>query len=158
MKQQRTFVVSLVMLVLGVVFTACVQVSPEEPIETDARQSEAGAEISTDEVLSPSEYFAANPELKIADRYANLAEKVGTGSAFYAANPELMTADRYTAPVIKPEQTFGSTFFAANPELMTAGRHTAPSIENTETSGSVFFATNPELMAAHRYAAAGTEK
>ena len=158
MNYQRTFVNSLVMLVLVVVFTACVQPLPEERIETDVQQSEAVAEISKEEVLSASEYFAANPELQIVDRYANLADEAGAGSTFYAANPELMAAAHYVAPVIEREETSDSTLFAANPELMIVGRYTVPIIKNNETSSSEFFAANPELMAVHRYAAAATEK
>ena len=154
MKYQHTFVVSLVVLILGVVLTACVQASPEEPIETDVRQSEAAAENSKEDVLSPSEYFATNPELKIVERYANLADKVGTGSAFYAANPELMAANRYTVPVLEDKEASSSIFFATNPELMAVGRFTS----QEKATESEIFAANPELMAAHRYTAAATEK
>ena len=125
MKNQRIFVISLILLIFVVVFTACVQALPEEPIDTGAQPVESAAEISEEEVLSASEYFASNPELKVVDRYANLADEVGTGSAFYAANPELLAANRYVAPVIAHKMPSGSSFFASNPELMVAHRYAA---------------------------------
>jgi hypothetical protein len=154
MKHQHTFVISLVVLVLAVAFTAWVQASAEEPIETDVQQPKTAAESSKEEVLSASEHFATNPELKIVERYANLADEVGTGSAFYAANPKLMIAGRYTAPVLEDQEVSSSEFFAANPELMAAGRY----ISQEKATESEIFAANPELMAAHRYPAAATGK
>ena len=128
MKHQRTFVISLVALLSIVVFTACVQASAEEPIETDIQQSGAVLiPLEENEARSGSEFFAANPELMAAGRFTALV--IETDSEFFAANPELMVAGRFTAPVIENEKILGSEFFAANPELMTVRRYTATSIE-----------------------------
>jgi hypothetical protein len=155
MKHQRTFVISLVMLVL-VVLTACVQIAAEESIEADLQQSEAEPVIiEENETPSGSDFFAANPELMAASRHGiEVDNETLTGSGLYAANPELMAADRYPAPIIEHEETSGSTFLAANPELMAAGRYTS----QEKATVAEIFAANPELMTAHRYAATATEK
>jgi hypothetical protein len=156
MKHQRTFVISLVVLLSVVVFTACVQVSAEEPNGIAVQQSKAAPipKVET-EVLSGSEFFATNPELMVAGRHSIVVDDEGlTGSSLYAANPELMAAGRYTAPANKNEETSGSEFFAANPELMTAGRY----LSEDKATESEFFAANPELMTAQRYTATNTEK
>jgi outer membrane PBP1 activator LpoA protein len=152
MKAQRTFLISLVML-MSVVFTACVQVSPEESIETAPQQPEA-APVTIEEKVTPSdsEIFAANPELMAARRHAIEADdETPTGSELYAANPELMAAHRYSAPSIEAGVEAGSTFFANNPELMVAERYT---VEDETITDSEMLAANPELKVVRQYQAA----
>ena len=156
MKHQHTFVISLVVLILAVAFTACVQASPEEPIETDVQQSGAAAiPLEENEAHSGSGFFAANPELMVASRHRiAVGDEVLTDSNLYAANPELMIAGRFTASVIEDVETPSSEFFAANPELMTVSRY----VSEKKATESEIFAANPELMTVQRYTDASTEK
>lgn len=152
MKAQRTFLISLVMFVLVVVFTACAQVSAEEPVKTERQESEVVVEAIKEEPLTDSAFYAANPELMAADRYLvpAIEQETTSGSTFFAANPELMAVERYTAPARGDELTSDSTIFAANPELMAARRYGS---EPTKTE-SDYLADNPELKVVRRYEAA----
>lgn len=117
-------VLGLVML-LPVALTACLGVLPNEPVQSEAVESTfEGIQVATEsEAVTASTFYAANPELMVADRYATIVEdETKSGSAFFAANPELMAADRYKT-LIEDEPVSESTFYATNPELMAVDRY-----------------------------------
>lgn len=104
MRSLSIFKWSLVLLLLALV-TACRQVPIAQPAASEsdqteivAPQEEAKPIVVEREVMPDSTFFAANPELMAASRYAGLIEaKPVSDSTLYAANPELMAAERYRA-------------------------------------------------------------
>jgi hypothetical protein len=160
MKHQRTFVFSLLMLIL-VALTACGQVSAAEPVAEVSIPAGAVAPLE-DEVVFDSTYLAENPELKVAIRYITKDEPVSVAT-FFADNPELIFARRYMASLEAPGHyenigVANPAFYAANPELIFAHRYMASleapgRYENKSVTNPAFYAANPELIFAHRYMA-----
>jgi hypothetical protein len=89
-----------------------------------------------------TDFQGANPELRVAQRYADMTAK--PTSVLWVANPELNAANRFT-------KVISSVSYSANPELLVAGRY-GTRVFNVLTSS--FLTTNPEIMTHLRYTAA----
>lgn len=123
-------------VVIAVATLAVLMFTIQEVIATRAVLAEV-------EIASNSSY-AANPELKVVNRFSAERHTVGA-SIELAANPELAAARHYAE-----QRSRENNAFLINPELSAANRFAAPT---SRTSASNFLATNPELSAAWRYAA-----
>jgi hypothetical protein len=152
MKGQHFFYVGLGVLLLALL-VACGQVPIAEPepgqpapAEVVAAQTEEESLTIQTEAATGSAYYAANPELMLALRHAELEREITTNSAYFAVNPELMVAQGYPA-VIKDE-------VAASPSLywtpIQRGSSPTVSPEVRQIAETRLLAANPELMVARR--------
>ena len=104
--------------------------------------------VATRSVVSEVEsasrpFYAANPEVMVADRYSAESD-APSELAQLAANPELSIARRYSEAI-----SSANASFANNPELSVANRYAASQGQINE---SIFLSQNPELSVARRYA------
>ena len=86
-----------------------------------------------------NDFQSANPELRVAQRYADMTAKLT--SVLWVANPELNAANRFA-------EVSSGVSYSANPELLVAGRYAASAFNGLTSS---FLVTNPEIMAHLRY-------
>ncbi len=156
MKRNSIIQAGIILLLLALV-AACAQVplaqpAAEGPAEEDvAAPPEEAVPIDVEsEMMTYSEFYAANPELMAAERYsAAVPDEPLSDSELYAANPELMTVRRFVAVIAEPVSD--STLYAENPELMTAGRYaTTSEAENLESIQTrrytILFEDGPTLI------------
>ena len=95
------------------------------------------------DVESASQFYAANPELMVADRYNTESNAAGE-LVQLAINPELSSARRHSENIGSADSSL-----AINPELAVANRYAASQKQIYE---AISLSQNPELSVARRFA------